>query len=120
MSLSRLRLGDKGAELASQLIRNTFVNALFRSLIKLVLIASAAVLVLGVLLVGLCAALVTLVWSLLTGRKPAAYTTFMRFREASRQFQGRAWTGGATASPARPEDIVDVQAHEVRSATHRD
>ena len=73
----------------------------FRILLRLVLIAFAAALVLGVLLIGLVAALLALIWSLLTGRKPAAYTTFMRFREASRQFQSGAWPG-RTAPPAGP------------------
>lgn len=87
---------------------------LFRGLIKLLLIAFAATMVLGFVLVGISAALLALVWSLVTGRKPAAYTTFRRFRDASRQFQGQAWPG--RAAPADNADIVDVQAHEVRSA----
>jgi hypothetical protein len=88
---------------------------LFRSLIKLLLIAFAAAMVLAFLLVGISAALLTLVWSLLTGRKPAACNTFMRFREASRPFRQRARSpyGGASSAPSG--DIVDVQAHEVRS-----
>ena len=89
---------------------------IFRGLIKLVLIASAAIVVTGVLLVGLSAALLTLVWCLLTGRKPAAYTTFMRFRQASRQFQNAGWPGRAAPTTQSNADIVDVQAHEVRSA----
>jgi hypothetical protein len=92
---------------------------IFRTLVRLALLATAASVVLGVLLMGLCAALLALVWSLLTGRKPAAYTTFLRFREASRQFQSGTWSGRA-APPAGPgakdPDIVDVQAHEVHSA----
>jgi hypothetical protein len=90
--------------------------SLFRSLIKLVLIASAASIVLAVLLIGICAALLTAVWSLLTGRKPAAYTTFMRFRDASRQFQQGSWPRGPAPTAQRADDIVDVQAHEVRGA----
>ena len=92
---------------------------LFRSLIKLVLIASAAVVVAGVLLVGLSVALITFVWSMLTGRRPAAFSTFMRFRNASRQFQNGGWPGRpapAGSHSAAHADIVDVQAHEVRSA----
>lgn len=94
----------------------------FRILLRLALLAFAAALVLGVLLIGLVAALLAMVWSLLTGRKPAAYTTFMRFREASRQFQSGSWPGraapsaGPGAHAAQDSDIVDVQAHEVRSA----
>ena len=89
---------------------------LFRSLIKLVLMASAAILVTGLLLIGLSAALITLVWCLLTGRRPAAYTTFMRFRQASRQFQNAGWPGRAAPTTQSNADIEDEQAHEVRSA----
>ncbi|NVO04848.1 MAG: hypothetical protein HXX19_02275 [Rhodoferax sp.] len=97
------------------------MNSLLRSLLKLVLLASATIVVLGLLLIGLSAALLTLVWSLLTGRKPAAFTTFMRFREASRQFQSRAWSAGGTPAARQPDDdIVDVQAHEVRGAIGRE
>jgi xanthosine utilization system XapX-like protein len=99
------------------------LNSLFHSLLKLVVIASALVVVTGVLLVGLCAALLTVVWSLLTGRRPAAYTTFMRFRHATRPFQNGGWPGRARPAPGSQADnqhsdihadIVDVQAHEVR------
>lgn len=87
---------------------------LFRSLIRLVLIAFAAGMVLALLLVGISAAVLALVWSLLTGRKPAAFATFTRFRDASRQFQGRAWPGAAAPTRGNSDDVVDVQAHEVR------
>ena len=50
-----------------------------------------------------------------TGRKPAAYTTLMRFRQASRQFQERARSPQGNTPFVRSDDIVEVQAHEVRS-----
>jgi hypothetical protein len=90
------------------------MDTLFRGLIKLVLLGSAAIVVTGVLLIGLSAALLTLVWSLLTGRRPAAWTTFMRFRKASRSFQNGNWPGRAAPAASSNADIVDVQAHEVR------
>ncbi len=98
------------------------MGTLFRRLIKLLLIAFAASMVLAMLLVGICAALLTLLWSLLTGRKPAAFSAFARFRDASRQFQQGAWTAPGAPGPGRSApggnsaDIVDVQAHEVRGA----
>lgn len=87
---------------------------LFRGLIRLVLMAFAACMVLALLLVGLSAALLMLLWSLLTGHKPAVFTTFSRFRDMSRQFQGGAWPGAAAPARGTSDDIVDVQAHEVR------
>jgi hypothetical protein len=89
---------------------------LFRSLIRLLLMAFAASMVLALLLLGLSAALLVLVWSLLTGRKPAFYTTFTRFRDLSRQFQGGTQPGTPAPTRGNSEDIVDVQAHEVRAA----
>jgi hypothetical protein len=88
---------------------------IFRSLIKLLLVAFAATMVLCMLLVGMVAALLALFWSLLTGRKPAAYSTFMHFRDASRQFQERTRSSHGNASSGNSADIVDVQAHEVRN-----
>lgn len=90
---------------------------LFHSLLKVLLIVFAASMVLVFLLVGTSAALLMLVWSLLTGRKPAVWTTFTRFRDMSRQFQGGSWPGQGGPRQARADagdDIVDVQAHEVR------
>lgn len=87
-----------------------------RTLIKLSLFALVGVLLSCLLLIGLSAALLTLVWSLLTGRRPAAFQTFVRFRQASRHFQSRTWPGREAPPNKQNADIVDVQAHEVRSA----
>ena len=86
---------------------------LFRSLMRLVLVVFAASMVLALLLVGLSAVLLTVLWSLLIGRKPAAFATFTRFRDASRQFRGGSWPGAAAPARGSSDDIVDVQAHEV-------
>jgi hypothetical protein len=40
----------------------------------------------------------------------------MRFRNASRGFQNGNWPGRAAPAAGNNPDIVDVQAHEVRSA----
>jgi len=88
---------------------------LFRRALQLLLVVFAASMVLAFLLVGIGAALLALVWSLLTGRKPAAFATFSRFRDASRQFRGGAWPGSTASARSSNEDIVDVQAHEVHS-----
>ncbi len=93
-----------------------FVSAVLRSLFKLALFAFAAVLVTSILLVGLSAALLALLWALLRGRKPAALQTFMRFQTSSRQFGTRAWTRASPAAAQNDADVVDVQGHEVRSA----
>jgi hypothetical protein len=91
--------------------------SVLRSALKLALLAFAASVIAGILLVGISAALLTLIWSLLTGRKPAAWQTFMRFRQTSQQFRAGAWPGASARSSgftAPAADVVDVQAHEVR------
>ena len=94
--------------------------SILRGVMKLVLIAFAITVIAGILLIGLSAALLTLVWSLLTGRKPAAWQTFMRFRQTSQHFRAGVWPDASTTSSRssqNADDIVDVQAHEVRNTS---
>ena len=71
-------------------------------------------LALSVLLVVLLAVGVHVLWSLVRGRKPALFTTFTRFRQASQHFSAGGWgRSGGFAGP-RTEDVVDVQVHEVQ------
>jgi hypothetical protein len=100
-------------------ISELFISVL-RGALKLVLLAFAGVMITSILIVGLSAALLALIVALLTGRKPAAWQTFMRFRQTSQQFRSGRWPGSSGQSGRStqnaPDDIVDVQAHEVRSA----
>jgi hypothetical protein len=96
---------------------STLFSALVRITFRLVLLAAALVFILSLL----CVALVSVTWvllkALLTGRKPAFVTTFTRFRQASQQFRSGEWPtrGGAGFGRAAPDDVMDVQAHEVRN-----
>ncbi len=84
-----------------------------RRLFKLALLVWFALLALSVLLVVLAAVTLNMVWSLLRGRKPALFTTYTRFRQASQQFRAGGWNRpGGFAQPAQG-DVVDVQANEV-------
>ncbi|QDL56221.1 hypothetical protein [Rhodoferax aquaticus] len=96
-----------------------FLSGLTRAVVKLVLVGMAAIFGLSLLVAVLVAVLVTVVWSLLTGRKPAIFTTFTRFRQAAQAFKtGRAsWGQRNGHAPQSAADVVDVQAHEVRPAT---
>ncbi|MDE2419335.1 MAG: hypothetical protein KGN32_16180 [Burkholderiales bacterium] len=98
-----------------------FVGQILRSVLRLVLLLAAGVFALSLLSAVLVAVLLTALWSLLTGRKPAVFTTFTRFRQASRQFRQGAWSpqSGAHFGTAAPADVVDVQAHEVGERTVR-
>ena len=88
------------------------VASILRGVVKVMLTALAALLALAVLCFGMLAVLVAVIRFLLTGRRPAVFTTFTRFNQAAQQFRpGGGWAGSARVDSA---DIVDVQAHEVR------
>jgi hypothetical protein len=93
-----------------------FLSAIFRTALKLVLLAGAAVFLLSLLLVALASLVLILLKALLTGRKPAFVTAFVRFRQASQQFSRGGWSGAPPGAGGFPsaDDVVDVQAHEVR------
>ncbi len=90
-----------------------FIASVLRTLFKLVLLAAALLMIVSVLAVGVLVALLTAVWSLLSGRKPAVVTTFMRFRQTSEQFRQGAWRGHTAQPQAAAADVVDVQSREV-------
>lgn len=91
-----------------------------RAVVKLALLLFTLLFLLAVLCVGLMLVLVVLVRYLLTGRKPAIFATVSRFNQAAQQFRPRAWPGhghaGASRNGTDAEDVVDVQAHEVRTS----
>jgi uncharacterized membrane protein YgcG len=92
-----------------------FVAHVLRRVFKLVLVVWVSLFALALLSLAVTAALLTVLWSLLRGRKPALFTTLTRFRQASQQFRTGGWNrAGGFARPAA-EDVVDVQANEVRS-----
>jgi hypothetical protein len=92
-----------------------FVGQFLRSVLRLVLFLVAGVFMLSLLAAILGAVLLTAIWSLLTGRKPAVFTTFSRFRQATQQFRQGTWPqpGVAASRGTTSGDVVDVQAREV-------
>ena len=86
-----------------------------RGVVKLVLLVLAAAFALSVLCVGLLLVVVLVLRFLVTGRKPAVVTTFTRFNQAAQQFRPGYRTDATSAVRQDHADIVDVEAHEVRS-----
>lgn len=93
-----------------------FAAGLLRGVIKVALLALTVVFALGVLCTGLTLAVVAVIRYLLTGRKPAVFATFTQFNQAAQQFRPGNWPGGAARTGHDNADVVDVQAHEVRTA----
>lgn len=91
-----------------------FFARLVRGILKLVLGVAALVFVLSLLLATLVVVLGVSLWALVTGRKPAPFVVFNRFRQTSQRYTQGVWPG---RGPVRPMgDVVDVQAHEVPDA----
>jgi hypothetical protein len=93
---------------------NNPLSQIFRFILKLVFALSAAVLAVGLLLVALTVFALSLLKSLITGRKPAPLMAFARFQQFS---QSGMWA----ASPSRPPSpkaatgqVIDVEARELR------
>jgi hypothetical protein len=93
-----------------------FATGVLRGVVKVALLALTVVFVLGVLCIGLALSLVAVIRFVLTGRKPAVFATFTQFNQAAQQFRPGNWPGGAARNAHDNGDVVDVQAHEVRTA----
>ena len=92
---------------------NLFLRIL-RGLLKLTMLALAGALVFALLSFALVWLVFVVLWSLLTGRKPAIFTTVSRFRQTSDNLRKGIWPGFNNRQATNTDDIVDVQAHDVR------
>lgn len=104
-----------GQNTAMNLI-SSLVSGILRTVIKLAFLVFTALFVLTVLAIGISVALLTVLWSLVTGRKPALATNFTRFRQAAQPFAPGTWARPTTHADSAHTDIVDVQAREVPAA----
>lgn len=104
-----------GQNIAMNLI-SSLISGVLRTVIKLAFLVFTALFVITVLAIGITLALLTVLWSLLTGRKPALVTNFTRFRQAAQPFAPGAWPRQAAHDRPKDTDIVDVQAREVPAA----
>lgn len=81
--------------------------ALGRTFVRLIALLLGLAFGLGLLLMGLCIALIVIAWSLLRGRRPDVQWT------AHRQRAGAAFRRGF-GRPPQTGEIVDVELREVR------
>ena len=89
------------------------VSLMFRFILKLVFALSAAVLAVGLLLVALTALALSLLKSLITGRKSAPLMAFTRFREFQQQAVWRGAPGRHTSPKPASGQVVDVEVREI-------
>ena len=93
---------------------NNPLSQIFRFILRLIFVLSAAVLAIGLLLVALTVFALSLLKSLSTGRKSAPLMAFARFQKFSHSSM---WTGGPSRQPspkAASGQVIDVEARELR------
>lgn len=106
------------------------IFSVLRACLRLAVLALVSLFVLAFLVLGLAAALLTVLWALLTGRRPQGWATFLRMRQASRQFQQGIWPASGRpndpAGRASPPgwaggggDVVDVPSRDLGEAHPR-
>lgn len=87
-----------------------------RGLFKLLFLALMGLFAFAFLIMGLVAVVIMAVLSLLTGRKPAIFTTYSLVKKFSQQFSDGSFGNPGAHDAANDNNVVDVQAHEVRLA----
>ena len=89
------------------------IRRILRFILRVTLGACAVVFALSLLVAALIVMALSLLKSLVTGRKPAPAVVFGRFQRYSPQGM---WPGAASRDAGAPpaSDVVDVEAREVR------
>jgi len=87
------------------------------AIFRIWLVALAAALIAVILCLGMIAAVFSVFWALLMGRKPAAFSVFRQFQRASHQFRHEGWTSRSAKSVASASEIVDVEVREVAAVS---
>jgi uncharacterized membrane protein len=99
---------------------SSLVVGILRAAFRIWLLVIAVAVIASVLVLGLTVAMFSILWSLLTGRRPAVFTVIRPFQQASQQFREKAWASGSAAGNAGSgvpaSEVVDVQAREVPQA----
>lgn len=90
------------------------ISQILRFFLKLVLGLFAAVFAVSLLAAALIVVVLSLLKSLVTGRKPAPAVVFSRFQRFSPQGMWPGGTGRDAANAPRAADVVDVEVREVR------
>jgi hypothetical protein len=90
------------------------ISKILRFFLKLVLGLFAAVFAISLLAAALIVVLLSLLKSLITGRKPAPAMVFGRFQRFSPQGMWPDGAGHDATNSQRNADVVDVEVREVR------
>lgn len=91
------------------------MSDLLRLLMRIWIFALFGAIFLMLLLVGGLGMLALMVWSLITGKRPVAFVRFSDILRASNGFRDGSWPPARAHPQDANANVVDVQAHEVRS-----
>lgn len=94
-----------------QAISNVLALVL-RSLLRLALLAGLGVFMLSLLVMGLAMALLSVLWALLRGKKPALFTIYQAFAQATQRARGPWAARAGRVAPGADADVVDVEVVE--------
>lgn len=92
-----------------------FIGSVFRFILKVVLAVFGLMFAVALIALALIVVLLSLLASLLTGKKPAPTAVFGRFQKFA---PGGRWPGNTSAKPNA--DVVDIDAREVKDAPTED
>ena len=90
-----------------------FVSQCLRFFLKLLLGIFALLFAVSLIAAAVIALVWTLLKALITGKKPSPSMVFGRFQRFSPPGTEKMWPG-ATAPKAKPAEVVDVEAREIR------
>ena len=93
---------------------NNPLSQIFRFILKLIFVLSAAVIAVGLLFVALTVFALSMLKSLITGRKSAPLAAFAHFQKFS---QSGMWTSGPPRQPSSKTatgQVIDVEARELQ------
>ena len=88
------------------------MNLVFRAVLRLWLLLLGTCVLVVILGAAALVAVLSLIWSLMRGRRPVAFTVFRQFQQASRHTASR-WYGPRSHGASGDADVVDVQAKEM-------
>ena len=93
-----------------------FIGPFFRFTIKLVLAAFGLIFAVSLLAAALVAVLLSLLKSLVTGKKPAPFVAFAQFKQFKQHTSGaRPFADKFASQPIHQGDVVDVDMREIKN-----
>lgn len=93
--------------------QDSYIGSVIRTIARLWLFLLGAALVIFMITIALSVALLSVLWSLVRGKRPMAFAVYNQFRQTSQRFRTGRWHRTSTSDGTGVSDVVDVQAREL-------